>query len=126
MQKIKDELDVNDFSMPRPPRLSRHNSRTGDTEQLRDITERFDYTFFAGDLNFRTAISRLHADWLLQTKNYPTMLKFDELQNLMAEPHHVFAGFSEAPIQFPPTYKCVQCADSPLTHSDTTYYSCAR
>ena len=31
----------------------------------KDITDRFDYTFFCGDLNFRLDISRLHADWLI-------------------------------------------------------------
>ena len=30
-----------------------------------DLTDKFDYTFVFGDLNFRLDISRLHADWLI-------------------------------------------------------------
>jgi len=30
-----------------------------------DLTDRFDFTFLCGDLNFRLDISRLHADWLI-------------------------------------------------------------
>jgi hypothetical protein len=32
---------------------------------MKDITDKFDYTFLCGDLNFRLDISRLHADWLI-------------------------------------------------------------
>jgi hypothetical protein len=32
---------------------------------LLDITDRFDYAFLCGDLNFRLNITRLHADWLI-------------------------------------------------------------
>lgn len=31
----------------------------------KDLTDRFDYSFLCGDLNFRLDISRLHADWLI-------------------------------------------------------------
>ena len=30
-----------------------------------DLTDRFDFSFLCGDLNFRLDISRLHADWLI-------------------------------------------------------------
>ncbi len=30
-----------------------------------DLTDKFDFTFIFGDLNFRLNISRLHADWLI-------------------------------------------------------------
>lgn len=33
--------------------------------------DRFDYVFFAGDLNFRLDISRLHADWLMKSVHQP-------------------------------------------------------
>ena len=32
---------------------------------MSDLTDKFDYTFLFGDLNFRLDISRLHADWLI-------------------------------------------------------------
>lgn len=33
-----------------------------------DITDRFDFTFLCGDLNFRLDITRLHADWLISQR----------------------------------------------------------
>jgi len=35
---------------------------------LADITDKFDFTFLCGDLNFRLDITRLHADWLISRK----------------------------------------------------------
>lgn len=40
-------------------------SMFADMLSLKDITDKFDYTFLCGDLNFRLDISRLHADWLI-------------------------------------------------------------
>ncbi len=36
--------------------------------QPTDITDRFDFTFLFGDLNFRLDLSRLHADWLISRR----------------------------------------------------------
>jgi len=36
--------------------------------QSTDITDRFDFTFLFGDLNFRLDLSRLHADWLISRR----------------------------------------------------------
>lgn len=85
-----------------------------------DITDKFDYTFICGDLNFRLDISRLHADWLVSRKGeqcisaagqslkylseYAQALAFDQLTNLMKD-SKVFNGFKEAAINFPPTFK---------------------
>ncbi|BGP21168.1 inositolor phosphatidylinositol phosphatase [Rhodotorula toruloides] len=71
----------------------------------RRLVDRFDQTFFMGDLNFRLNISRLHADWLVRGKDYETALRFDQLRSIMDEPNSVFRGFHEAPIKFGPTYK---------------------
>ncbi|GAA6017294.1 hypothetical protein JCM10207_003683 [Rhodosporidiobolus poonsookiae] len=93
--KILEEMDVDDFweasgkAGPKP----------------REVTERFDQTFFMGDLNFRLAISRLHCDWILRAKDYTTALKFDQLREVLAEAEGVFKGFSEGAITFGPTYK---------------------
>jgi hypothetical protein len=48
-----------------------------------DLTDRFDYTFLFGDLNFRLDISRLHADWLISRRDYAQALGFDQLRMLM-------------------------------------------
>ncbi len=69
-----------------------------------DLTDKFDFTFLFGDLNFRLDISRLHADWLISRQDYSQALCFDQLRNLM-EKGEAFVGFKEAPIDFPPTFK---------------------
>ncbi|KAF8207552.1 hypothetical protein K438DRAFT_1815204 [Mycena galopus ATCC 62051] len=69
-----------------------------------DPTDKFDYTFLCGDLNFRLDISRLHADWLISRQDYAQALAFDQLRNLM-QSGKAFVGFNEAPIDFPPTFK---------------------
>ncbi|KAJ7773047.1 inositol polyphosphate phosphatase [Mycena metata] len=91
--KIKAELTVDDFLAPDDPRV-----------MSEDPTDKFDYTFLCGDLNFRLDISRLHADWLISRQDYAQALAFDQLRNLM-QSGKAFVGFNEAPIDFPPTFK---------------------
>ncbi|KAJ7274558.1 Endonuclease/exonuclease/phosphatase [Mycena haematopus] len=91
--KIKAELAVDDFLAPDDPRV-----------MSEDPTDKFDYTFLCGDLNFRLDISRLHADWLISRQDYGQALAFDQLRNLM-QSGKAFVGFNEAPIDFPPTFK---------------------
>ncbi|KAJ7178628.1 inositol polyphosphate phosphatase [Mycena crocata] len=91
--KIKAELTVDDFLAPDDPRV-----------MSEDPTDKFDYTFLCGDLNFRLDISRLHADWLISRQDYAQALAFDQLRNLMLS-GKAFVGFHEAPIDFPPTFK---------------------
>ncbi|CDO74365.1 hypothetical protein BN946_scf184355.g13 [Trametes cinnabarina] len=93
LAKIKAELSVDDFLTPQDPRF-----------MAEDITDRFDFTFIFGDLNFRLDITRLHADWLIARKDYEQALEFDQLRKVMAS-GDAFAGFHEAPIHFPPTFK---------------------
>ena len=69
-----------------------------------DLTDRFDYTFLLGDLNFRLDISRTHADWLISRRDYAQALGFDQLRNIMQH-GDAFEGFNEADINFPPTFK---------------------
>lgn len=86
-----------------------------------DITDKFDYTFLCGDLNFRLDISRLHADFLISRQGwfsgfppknsslislseYEQALAFDQLRNLMRN-GLAFVGFREGPINFAPTFK---------------------
>src|ERR1700730_4135908 len=85
-----------------------------------DVTDKFDYTFLFGDLNFRLELSRLHADWLISRQGaivpavlaywaifyispeYEQALAFDQLRKEM-QTGEAFIGFYEAPIAFPPT-----------------------
>lgn len=91
--KIKSELHLDCFLPESDPRA-----------RAEDITDRYDTVFWMGDLNFRLDISRLHADWLVSRKEYAQALEFDQLRNSMIR-GEVFDGFSEAPIDFAPTFK---------------------
>ncbi|EAU85326.2 hypothetical protein CC1G_07596 [Coprinopsis cinerea okayama7 len=88
------ELEVDDFLPEDDPR-----------KRAEDLTDRFDFTFLCGDLNFRLDITRLHADWLIARQDYAQALTFDQLLKLMNAGAKEFAGFKEAPINFPPTFK---------------------
>lgn len=91
--KIKSEIDVDDFLRPDDPRT-----------MAEDVTDKFDFTFLFGDLNFRLDITRLHADWLISRQEYAQALAFDQLKAQMQN-SSAFAGFHEAPINFAPTFK---------------------
>ncbi|KAG8908354.1 hypothetical protein FRB99_007281 [Tulasnella sp. 403] len=93
MAKIKADLEVDTFLAPDDPR-----------NVAEDLTDRFDHSFIFGDLNFRLAITRLHAEWLISRKEYEDALKFDQLKTAMAD-GECFVGFEEPPIDFPPTFK---------------------
>ncbi|THH05460.1 hypothetical protein EW146_g9897 [Bondarzewia mesenterica] len=89
-----------------------------------NLTDKFDFTFLCGDLNFRLDISRLHADWLISKQSrfiiglrlllacsitsyhaeYAEALAFDQLYNIMCN-GQAFVGFYEVPINFPPTFQ---------------------
>ncbi|KAH9018468.1 hypothetical protein EDB85DRAFT_2294492 [Lactarius pseudohatsudake] len=112
MAKIKNELAVEDFLEADDPRMVAEGlvllvysmEQSVHTMQSPDITDRFDFTFLFGDLNFRLDLSRLHADWLISRREYAQALAFDQLYNIMRN-GHAFVGFREAPINFPPTFK---------------------
>ncbi|KAF9523548.1 Endonuclease/exonuclease/phosphatase [Crepidotus variabilis] len=92
--KIKSELEVDSFLSNKDPRNT-----------AEDITDKFDFTFLCGDLNFRLDISRLHADWLIAKQEYAKAFAFDQLSAIMKKKAGEFEGFHEAPINFPPTFK---------------------
>ncbi|KAK9718065.1 Endonuclease-reverse transcriptase [Popillia japonica] len=79
--------------------------------KAKDVTQNFDYVFWAGDLNFRLATPRAKVlEWLSKT-SFPLpphlphgYLHHDQLCSVLAD-GAAFRGFSEANITFPPTYK---------------------
>ncbi|GAA5908932.1 uncharacterized protein JCM6883_002557 [Sporobolomyces salmoneus] len=93
--KILSEITVDDFWEA--------SGRLG--PKPKNVTDRFDQTFFMGDLNFRLNVTRLHSDWLIARKDYSTALRFDQLRDVLIEKASVFPGFAEGPISFAPTYK---------------------
>ncbi|GAA5962952.1 hypothetical protein JCM3765_006726, partial [Sporobolomyces pararoseus] len=95
VQKILSEIVVDDFWEA--------SGKLG--PKPKNVTDRFDQTFFLGDLNFRLNVTRLHSDWLIARKEYATALRFDQLRDVLAEKPSVFQGFAEGAIDFAPTYK---------------------
>ncbi|KAK9728169.1 hypothetical protein K7432_001281 [Basidiobolus ranarum] len=67
-------------------------------------SERFDYTFWFGDLNYRVNGDRQTIDRKLREGDTNYLLECDQL-NIQRQSNLVFQGFHEAPILFPPTYK---------------------
>lgn len=73
---MQNELAVDDFLQPDDPRMVAEGlaficyirTQVIHFTQCTDITDRFDFTFLFGDLNFRLDLSRLHADWLISRR----------------------------------------------------------
>ncbi|CAE6381115.1 unnamed protein product [Rhizoctonia solani] len=98
MEKIQAELKLDNFGEHLHPR------KPIPDPTKTDITNKFDYTFIFGDLNFRLNVSRLHADWLISRQEYLRAQEFDELRMNMRSAK-IFPGFEEPEISFPPTFK---------------------
>lgn len=103
VDKIKTELGKNLDCFLTEEELAIKAPPGGTVEDI-DVTDKFDTTFWFGDLNFRLEVSRLHADWLVKHKEYEKALEFDQLRNAMRE-GKVFDGFIEGDIDFAPTFK---------------------
>ncbi|KAF9134556.1 inositol polyphosphate 5-phosphatase [Mortierella sp. 14UC] len=86
------------------PQQLQAKSQPNLAEVSTDVTEQFDYTFWAGDLNYRVDLSREQADECLQKGDLETMLAHDQL-SIQKNAGAIFEGFMEAPIKFKPTYK---------------------
>lgn len=69
-----------------------------------DLLHRHPYLFWMGDLNYRVDLPRDKALKLIGKKDFATLFKSDQL---MAERKagHVFPGFREGSVTFPPTYR---------------------
>ncbi|XP_077987010.1 phosphatidylinositol polyphosphate 5-phosphatase type IV-like [Glandiceps talaboti] len=75
-----------------------------------DVTTKFDYVFWCGDLNFRLTKSREEVDKILasmkkqSSPDYEDLVQYDQL-NAEIEKGNIFKGFKEEPIRFYPSYK---------------------
>jgi hypothetical protein len=75
-----------------------------DDSALQSVTDRFERVFWLGDLNYRVNANRRIADALIQAGDLDVLRANDQL--LQEKAHgHVFVGFTEGPLAFPPTYK---------------------
>ena len=77
---MQSELQVDDFLGPDDPRVMTEGKffdiswHSISLIHFPDLTDRFDYTFVFGDLNFRLDITRRHADWLISRQGLWVML----------------------------------------------------
>ncbi|ORX91022.1 DNase I-like protein [Basidiobolus meristosporus CBS 931.73] len=78
--------------------------KKADTAPSSLASERFDYTFWFGDLNYRVNGDRATIDRKISEGDMDYLLENDQL-NIQRQCLNVFQGFQEAPIHFPPTYK---------------------
>jgi hypothetical protein len=69
-----------------------------------DNHHEFDHVFWMGDLNYRIEMPRDTIIKLCEQKDWPTLLKHDQLNNERAA-ENSFLDFEEQPIQFLPTYR---------------------
>eukprot|EP01061_Rhynchopus_euleeides_P045784 TRINITY_DN83_c0_g1_i1.p1 TRINITY_DN83_c0_g1~~TRINITY_DN83_c0_g1_i1.p1 ORF type:complete len:1783 (+),score=668.90 TRINITY_DN83_c0_g1_i1:154-5502(+) len=76
-----------------------------------DISSQFHHVFWMGDMNYRIEMEAGEAEPLLKQGRWAELLEHDQLQADMRE-HGVLHGFVEAPILFPPTYRCKVGADA--------------
>ncbi|KAG0249594.1 hypothetical protein DFQ27_009915, partial [Actinomortierella ambigua] len=63
-----------------------------------------DHTIWAGDLNYRVALTEEQVKFHLKTDDYDTLLKYDQLA-AQKSLQKTFVEFEEGPIAFQPTYK---------------------
>ncbi|RKP09518.1 Endonuclease/exonuclease/phosphatase [Thamnocephalis sphaerospora] len=80
------------------------SGRTADTRASMRASDRFDVTFWLGDLNYRAEATRQQADVWINAGELESLLEKDQLLR-ERNAGRVFQGYDEAPIEFPPTYK---------------------
>ena len=105
--RIHNELDLKGFDTDRKGTLIYNNNNEISRYRCVDassVSDRFDYTFWAGDLNYRINGTRKMVDNLLLSNMFEVLLANDQLNSERSK-GNVFAGFEEASITFPPTYK---------------------
>lgn len=88
-----------------------------------DVPTSSHYTFFLGDLNFRTRFENEHSHEekveltrnLIESASYPSLYELDELQQGLKK-EDFLAGFETLPCPFPPTFKVER--DSGYTYKE--------
>ncbi|XVE73090.1 hypothetical protein DITRI_Ditri11bG0089800 [Diplodiscus trichospermus] len=103
-QKEGDELRRNSDVMEilRKTRFPRVHGM-GDDNSPQTILEH-DRIIWLGDLNYRIALSYRSAKALVEMRNWKALLENDQLR-IEQRRGHVFEGWNEGKIYFPPTYK---------------------
>ncbi|GBC00839.1 hypothetical protein RclHR1_03990016 [Rhizophagus clarus] len=69
-----------------------------------NVTDRFDYTFWFGDMNYRVDLERSRVDDLIRQNDIKTLIKSDQLTRELKR-FDYFKNFNEGPLDFYPTFK---------------------
>ncbi|XP_067931097.1 phosphatidylinositol polyphosphate 5-phosphatase type IV-like [Watersipora subatra] len=103
--RVKDYYTIN-HSIKLPRAVVENSLQQVDSE----ASKRFDFVFWAGDLNFRITkekdqvLEMVKLERKAENPNYGQLLESDELTQAMLS-QEVFKEFHEGDIRFPPTYK---------------------
>ncbi|KAJ2687497.1 Inositol-1,4,5-trisphosphate 5-phosphatase 1 [Coemansia sp. RSA 1285] len=81
-----------------------HTIRTGTRFRYGRTIDDHDYVFWLGDLNYRIDLPNDQARSLVGKGQLPSLMMYDQLSTQMAA-GRVFKGYTEADIDFMPTYK---------------------
>ncbi|KAF0357476.1 DNase I-like protein [Gigaspora margarita] len=90
VKKISKELKLKGFKL--------------EDKALPNVTDRFDYTFWFGDMNYRIDLTREEVDKLINKKQLKTLLCYDQLRKELSN-FCYFSNFNEHDITFNPTFK---------------------
>lgn len=81
-----------------------HGLQLGTQEIPCDLTNRFDYMFWSGDLNYRISLPRDKVLELIEKEDWEALKKHDQLLNEKVK-GNCFVGFHEGDLNFRPTYR---------------------
>ena len=79
-------------------------SAGGEYGELNPLCKSFDHVYWSGDMNYRINGTRSVVDALLEKEMHEVLVNNDQL-SLAMKTTTAFAGFSEGPLNFYPTYK---------------------
>jgi len=99
-----------------------------------DLASQFHHVFFFGDLNYRLEMEGDEAEELIAEKKYINLMDHDQLKKCMLgdtsamsdSEDAMFAGFSEPPITFAPTYRFKRGTNQYMKDRNRAPCYCAR
>ena len=105
---VSDDYET-DFSIPHVRKKrqiisSRRSPKIGINAMKNPLIDKFDFVFWAGDMNFRVNGTRDIVDNLLRFNMHDVLMHNDQL-NMLMKFNTSFSQFSEGPLNFRPTYK---------------------
>ncbi|EFH68550.1 type I inositol-1,4,5-trisphosphate 5-phosphatase CVP2 [Arabidopsis lyrata subsp. lyrata] len=109
-QKEGDELKRNSDVMEILKKTRFPRVKSSEEEKSPENILQHDRVIWLGDLNYRIALSYRSAKALVEMQNWRALLENDQLR-IEQKRGHVFKGWNEGKIYFPPTYKYSRNSD---------------